>query len=257
MRVCIRTLDAYSAPPRQGYAHLIVTAHVIGEIRDGSPQHGRGDRDAGHHRRLAILVAMASKPRYLTSGKDMIWSIIPLLIVCAFVAMASGNCSVGLTGSASDDKRPAFDVADALKSDAQTMPFPIRLPPDPAGWKPNSGSRGSVSGHVTSNVGWLTAAGSYLQLTQTDAGVDALADSLGGDNVSSDTATRDIGGHRWTTFRTYEDNKFWITDLGDVRIAVMSKGSDDAMAAMAASVLAQQPLSRADGPEVLTAVPSG
>ena len=43
---------------------------------------------------------MAQKPRYLISGKDMIWSLIPLLAICAVVAMVSGNCSVGLTGGA-------------------------------------------------------------------------------------------------------------------------------------------------------------
>lgn len=187
---------------------------------------------------------MASKPRYLTSGKDMIWSIIPLLAICALVAIASGNCSVGLTGTAKDDRRAAFDVQGALLADSQTMPFPIRRPADPDGWKPNSGSRQNVSGHVVSNVGWITGAGSYVQLSQTDADEDSLVDFLAGPDgrVASGTGTREIGGQRWVTYSTYDDNKFWITDLGQVRIAVMSTGSDDDMAKMAAAVLDEQPL---------------
>ncbi|MGW0037095.1 DUF4245 domain-containing protein [Gordonia sp. NPDC003376] len=201
---------------------------------------------------------MAQKPRILTSGKDMIWSVIPLLVICAFVAIASGNCSVGLNGTASDDKRPTFDVAAALDSDAQTMPFPIRRPPTPEGWKPNSGSRDSIETHLASNVGWLTSAGSYLQLTQTDAAVDEVEHKLGGDQVSSDTGSREIGGHRWITYSTYDGNKFWITDLGDVRIAVMSRGSDDDLERMAGLVLAQQPLTqRAGGAAILTELPTG
>ena len=201
---------------------------------------------------------MASKPRYLTSGKDMIWSIIPLIIVCAFVAMASGNCSVGLTGTTSDDRRQSFDVQGALKSDAQTLSFPIRKPADPKGWKPNAGSRTTIDGHVASNVNWLTSAGSSLQLTQTDASKGELVDSLGGGNVSSTTATKDIGGHSWTTYSTYDDNKFWITDLGDVRIAVMSKGPDSDLETMAAAVVAEQPIKRSNrDPEILTELPKG
>ncbi|GAB25520.1 hypothetical protein GOPIP_085_00200 [Gordonia polyisoprenivorans NBRC 16320 = JCM 10675] len=186
---------------------------------------------------------MAQKPRYLVSGKDMIWSIIPLLAICALVAIASGNCSVGLTGSASDDRRSPFDVQGALLSDSQTLPFPIRKPPDPAGWKPSSGSRENVAGHVVSNVGWITNSGSYVQLTQTDASEDELVDHLAdGSTVASGTGTREIGGQRWVTYSTHDGNKFWITDLGSVRIAVMSTGSDSGMATMAESVIEQQPL---------------
>ncbi|MEP9392318.1 DUF4245 domain-containing protein [Gordonia sp. VNK1] len=189
---------------------------------------------------------MASKPRYLTSGKDMIWSIIPLLVICAFVAMVSGNCSVGLTGTAKDDRRAPFDVQGALLADSQSMPFPVRRPADPDGWKPNSGSRENASGHVLSNVGWLTPSGNYVQLTQTDASEDTLVTHLAGggddDEVASGTGTREIGGHRWVLYSTYDGNNIWITDLGNVRIAVMSTGSADDMEKMAAAVLAQQPL---------------
>ena len=200
-------------------------------------------RDEGCGVRLGYSSAMASKPRILTSGKDMIWTLIPLLAVCALVAIASGNCSVGLTGTASDDKTPAYDVHNGLAADARTMPFPIRRPPTPEGWKPNSGSTGEMAGGSTSsNVGWVTGTGAYLQLTQTNASEDDLVQKLGGDDVSSGTGTKDIGGHTWVTYSTHDDNKFWITDLSDVRIAVMSRGPDSEMEQMAQSVLAQQPL---------------
>ncbi|MFT4042262.1 MAG: DUF4245 domain-containing protein [Gordonia sp. (in: high G+C Gram-positive bacteria)] len=190
---------------------------------------------------------MASKPRALINGKDMIWTLIPLIVVCAFVAIASGNCSVGLNGTASDDRTPAYDVHAGLAADARVMPFPIRRPSTPAGWKPNSGSTQDVSGSVSSNVGWLTAAGAYLQLTQTAATEDALVEKLGGDEVSSGTGIRQIGGKKWVTYSTYDGKKLWITNLGDVRIAVSSSGPDADMEKMAAAVVAQQPLSKTAG----------
>ncbi|MCH5642121.1 MULTISPECIES: DUF4245 domain-containing protein [unclassified Gordonia (in: high G+C Gram-positive bacteria)] len=190
---------------------------------------------------------MAQKPRYLTSGKDMIWSLIPLLAICAFVAIVSGNCSVGLTGRADDDRTQAFDVEHALKADAADMPFPIRLPVMPSSWKPNSGSAPSVDGHRVSTAGWVSANGAYVQLTQSDASEESLIGYLRGDegyDAVTAGGTREVAGRTWVTYSTGEKKKFWITDLGDVRIAVLSRGSDADMEQLATATLTQQPLPR-------------
>ncbi|NDZ96608.1 DUF4245 domain-containing protein [Streptomyces sp. SID6673] len=184
---------------------------------------------------------MAAKPRILHSSKDMIWSLIPLLVICAIVAIASGNCSVGLSGQASDDKTPGFDVSAALEADARDLPFPIREPATPAGWKPNSGSTQAVGGTRVSNVGWISDVGAYVQLSQTDAKEEDLVVHLGGGEALG-TGTRQAGGREWVTYSTPDEKKFWITDLGDVRIAVLSRGPDDDMTEIATAVLAQQPL---------------
>lgn len=44
------------------------------------------------------------------------------------------------------------------------------------------------------------------------------------------------------TYETSEGKRFWITDLGKVRIAVLSRGSDADIETIASSVVAQQPL---------------
>ena len=187
---------------------------------------------------------MAGKPRILISGKDMIWTLIPLLALCALVAVASGNCSVGLTGTASDDRTPAFDVENALLADARSLPFPIRRPATPEGWKPNSGSTVNLGAARASNVGWVASSGAYVQLTQSNATEEALVQNLGGDDVSSGTGMREIGGQKWVTYSTYEGKKFWIADLGDVRIAVLSVGPDSDLERIATATLAQAPLSK-------------
>ncbi len=183
---------------------------------------------------------MADKPRILHSSKDMIWSLIPLLIICAIVAVASGNCSVGLTGQASDDQTPEFDVSNALQADARDLPFPIRLPDTPDGWKPNSGSTLPVGGTTVSNVGWISDVGAYVQLSQTNAAEDDLVVFLG-DGEALGTGTRTEGGREWVTYAN-GDKKFWITDLGEVRVAVLSRGPDEDMSELARGVLAKQPL---------------
>ncbi|MFW0784416.1 DUF4245 domain-containing protein [Gordonia sp. CPCC 206044] len=184
---------------------------------------------------------MAGKPRILHSSKDMIWSLVPLLIICAVVAIASGNCSVGLTGQASDDQTPSFDVTHALAADARDLPFPIRRPATPEGWKPNSGSTQEVGGTRVSTVGWITDVGAYVQLSQTDATEDDLVGHLG-DGAALGAGTKQVGGRDWVVYTTEDGKKFWITDLGDVRIAVLSRGPDDAMATIATAVLGQAPL---------------
>ena len=121
---------------------------------------------------------MADKPRILNNGKDMLMSLLVLLILVVFVVITSRNCSIGLTGGAADDKIPPFEVSSALRADASTMPFPIRQPALPAGWKPNSGTSGQIGGKQVSTVGWITPGGYYLGLSQSDATESELLPTL-------------------------------------------------------------------------------
>ncbi|WP_238422065.1 DUF4245 domain-containing protein [Gordonia sp. 'Campus'] len=187
---------------------------------------------------------MADKPRILINGKDMFWSLVPLLALCALVAIASGNCSVGVQKDPSDSKVPAFDVVTALQADARELPFPIRRPPTPDGWRPNSGTSDAIEGHRVSTVGWLSSGGAYVQLSQSDAPEDLLVPYLGGSDFDDvvGTGTRQSGGRQWVTYETSEGKKFWITDMGNVRIAVLSRGPDADLDTIASSVVAQPPL---------------
>lgn len=191
---------------------------------------------------------MAAKPRILNNSKDMVWSLIPLVVLCVFVVFASQNCSVGLQGGASDDRTAPFEVTAALRADADTMPFPIRHPQVPASWKPNSGSTTTVGGSLTSNVGWITDAGAYLQLTQSGAREDDLVVSLsdrGSDAEKSKllgSGMKTIDGRSWVAYESGDHTKVWITDLGEVRIAVLSKGPDADMTTLASAVARAEPL---------------
>ncbi|SIR78915.1 DUF4245 domain-containing protein [Williamsia sterculiae] len=193
---------------------------------------------------------MAEKPRILNNSRDMIWSLVPLLLICGVIAVVSGNCSVGLSGTARDDKTPAYDVNTGLRADARTMPFPLRLPVTPEGWKPNSGSTDSAGTGTASNVGYVTARGIYLQLTQSDADEGDLVTKLGGTGMTG-AGTVDAAGRQWVRYNESEGDsaaagteKVWITDLGDVRIGLSGKADDDDFTTLATAVLAAQPLSR-------------
>ncbi|PHV68749.1 DUF4245 domain-containing protein [Williamsia muralis] len=194
---------------------------------------------------------MAAKPRILNNNKDMIWSLIPLLLLCAFIAVVSGNCSVGLTGGSGDDKVPAYDVANGLRADARSVTFPIRLPQTPADWKPNSGTTVALENTVVSNAGYITANGVYIQLSQTNATQDAVVGYLSDDETLLGAGTRDVGGRKWVAYGKPDGGRtVWVTDLGDVRIGLKSnKAKDDDFSTLASAVLAASPLPGANSNE--------
>src|SRR5437870_2492033 len=100
----------------------------------------------------------------------MALSLIPLVLICLAFAAAASMCSIAPFGPRSGPI-PDFDVHAALSADAAQYGFPIRDPHVPDGWKPNSGSHGTVDGTGGgdfSTVGYNTPGGRYMQLTQSD-----------------------------------------------------------------------------------------
>ncbi|HNP59061.1 MAG TPA: DUF4245 domain-containing protein [Gordonia sp. (in: high G+C Gram-positive bacteria)] len=196
---------------------------------------------------------MADKPRILNNGKDMLMSLLVLLILVVFVVITSRNCSIGLTGGAADDKIPPFEVSSALRADASTMPFPIRQPALPAGWKPNSGTSGQIGGKQVSTVGWITPGGYYLGLSQSDATESELLPTLNPnadkDGPLAGTGSREVGTTKWVTYVAGDRlapsdgmRKVWVADLGDVRIALSGKAGEAEFTTLAQAVVSAAPL---------------
>ncbi len=196
---------------------------------------------------------MADKPRILNSSKDMIMSLLVLMALVAVVVVSSRNCSIGLTGGAADDKIPPFDVSAALRADAAAMPFPIRQPVLPSKWKPNSGTGGQVGDKQVSTVGWITPSGYYLGLSQTDATESALLPTLNPnadkDGPLAGTGRREIDRLTWITYVAGDRlapgdgvRKVWVADLGDVRIGLSGRSSEDDFTTLARAVAQARPL---------------
>ncbi|MBM7366796.1 DUF4245 domain-containing protein [Gordonia hydrophobica] len=183
---------------------------------------------------------MADKPRILHDSKDLIWSLIPLALIALLVAGISGSCSFGFGNSATQHTIPSFDAKAGLQADADTMPFPIREPALPADWKSNSGTTQDVGNSVSSNVGWITPDGVYVQLTQTAAVEDSLVYKLLSDKAVGEGAV-DVDGQKWVKYAGDEDKLAWVADFGDVRIAVVSR-DEAAMSVMAKAVTRAEPL---------------
>lgn len=182
------------------------------------------------------------KPRILQDSRDMVWSLIPLLAICVVIAGIAGSCAWGFGDDAAEQKIPTFDSAAAFQADARTMPYPVREPDVPADWQSNSGSTTTVGSSLTSNVGWITPSGTFVQLTQTAATEDELVPNLGGDGVIG-TGTAEAGGVSWVTYANdAEGRTVWVTDLGDVRIGLLGRGDNPPLDTLGAATVRAEPL---------------
>lgn len=203
-------------------------------------------------------VARPAKSRLLQDGRDMFWSLAPLLIGCVVLAGLVGMCSFQPGGS-SKGTIPSYDAAAALRADAQTLGFPIRSPELPGGWQANSGGRGSIqngrtvngkpTNATTSNVGYISPTGMYLSLTQSNADEDKLVGSI--HPSAYPTGTVDVAGTSWVIYRGAgqsgaDAEPVWTTRItvasGVTQIAITGAGSPEQFRTLANATQSQPPL---------------
>jgi hypothetical protein len=207
---------------------------------------------------VAGPVPRPAKPRLLQDGRDMFWSLVPLVIGCIVLAGIVGMCSFQ-PGGTNKGTIPSYDAAAALRADAQTLGFPIRLPQLPAGWQPNSGGRGGIENGRTSNgqrlnaatstVGYISPTGMYLSLTQSNADEDRLVGSI--HPSAYPTGTVDVAGTNWVVYHGAgqsgaDAEPVWTTRLtspaGATQIAITGAGSTDQFRTLATATQSQPPL---------------
>lgn len=184
-----------------------------------------------------------SKPRILNNNRDMVWSLIPLVIACLLIAGIASQCSLS-PGGPTQGPIPNFDVDAALQYDASELNFPIRNPRVPEGWTPNSGSRQSIAGDQggdVSNVGFISDAGRYIKLTQSSASEEVLVPFAVGEARYA-SGTESIDGAEWIVYDQEGSEAVWVTDLGDVRLLVTGSGSTEEFTTLAAATTSAEPL---------------
>lgn len=206
-------------------------------------------------------VPRPAKPRLLQDGRDMFWSLAPLVLGCIVLAGMVGMCSFA-PGGTNRGTIPSYDAAAALRADAATLGFPIRLPALPAGWQPNSGFRGGIENGrtdsatgqrlhaATSTVGYLSPTGRYVSLTQSNADEDKLIASLHPGMYPTETV--DVDGIDWVVYQGLDHNgstePVWTTRLGNpagpTQLAITGAGSTDQFRTLATATQSQPPLPR-------------
>jgi hypothetical protein len=208
---------------------------------------------------MSTQPAPAPKPeksRLLQDGRDMFWSMAPLVLACVVLAGMLGMCSFQASGPGQGPP-PSFDAAAALQADADTLKIPIRLPQLPDGWQSNSGSRKGIDGGrtdpvsgqqaraVSSTVGYLAPSGMYLSLTQSNADEDKLVASIHADMYP--TGTADVAGVQWVVYEGADDAEpVWTTRLngptGPAQAAITGAAGTDEYRTLASATQNASPL---------------
>jgi Protein of unknown function (DUF4245) len=204
--------------------------------------------------------ARPAKSRLLQDGRDMFWSMAPLVLACIVLAGMLGMCSFQASGPG-QGPAPSYDAAAALQADADALKIPIRLPQLPQGWQSNSGSRKGIDGGrtdpatrqpvraVSSTVGYLAPSGMYVSLTQSNADEDKLVGSINTEMVP--TGVQDVDGVTWVVYEGGErdgrpSEPVWTTRLdgptGPVQLAITGGAGTDEYRTLAAATQTASPL---------------
>jgi Protein of unknown function (DUF4245) len=196
-----------------------------------------------------------AKSRLLQDGRDMFWSMAPLVLACIVLAGVLGMCSFA-AGGPGQGPVPDYDAPAALQADADALKIPIRVPALPEGWKSNSGSRKGIDGGrtdpvsrqqvraVSSTVGYLAPSGMYISVTQSNADEDKLVQSVNSDVYP--TGVQDVDGVNWVVYEGDEQEPVWTTRLdgptGPAQIALTGAGDTDDFRTLAAAIQTASPL---------------
>ena len=189
--------------------------------------------------------------------RDMLVAVGVLVLVVLVVGGLSRGFAFSPGGpAAGSDTVPVVDAPTQLRALAPTVPFPLRVPAVPPGWRSNSVAQDLVdpadpaAGRAV-RVGYLTPEGRYLRLLQSDAvSEEALLAVETGSNPVPARGTTDVGGLRFVVYGVEAEEPIWIGVLDDgVRVLITGSGAETDYQALAGAVLTGEelPVGRAPG----------
>ncbi len=117
-------------------------------------------------------------PRSALGMREMLAAIGVLLVIVAVLGAVSGSCSFAPGGPRVDPSAgPVVDAPAEITRLASTVPYPVRVPAVPPGWRSNSVDQDLIDPTAPATgralrVGYLTPEGRYLRLLQSDGAED-------------------------------------------------------------------------------------
>ncbi len=181
--------------------------------------------------------------------KDMVLSLVPLTLVILVFAGMAGMCAFSPGGPETDSSTaPSVDAPAELARVAREVPFTVREPGVPDGWRANSfGVRpvtdtGGPDGPRAVRVGWLLPAGGYLRLSQSDATELELAAFETDIRRPKPVGAVQVDGVTWVHYPSVRDEPAWVADVSGVRLLVTGSAPESELRVLASAVLAARPL---------------
>lgn len=165
-----------------------------------------------------------------------------LLVLLPVVLLLGGlsQCTFSPGGPDVDPAAgPTVDAPALLRGLAPQVPFAVRVPAVPPGWRSNSVDRAAVEGGSVVRVGYVTGATRFLEAVQSDAPEEAAVRAVAG-TVPAPTGTVDAGGARWVVYGG--DEPVWVADVGGVRLLVSGSAEENEYRTLAQALLAGETL---------------
>lgn len=187
-------------------------------------------------------------PRSSLTVRHMVSAVLVLVAMVLAVGGLTRGCSFSPTGPSVDPAGlPTVDAPAELRLQAARVPFPLRVPAVPAGWRSNSVSQDRVESGQAVRVGYLTPERRYLRVVQSDATEEALLATEAATAVGRGVV--DVGGQTWVVYDDGTDEPIRIADVptpgaGSVRMLITGSGGEDDFRALAQAAVTGEVLTR-------------
>ncbi|HEY4006000.1 MAG TPA: DUF4245 domain-containing protein [Pseudonocardia sp.] len=190
--------------------------------------------------------AVPARPRTVLGAgpRDMILSMLVLLPIVGLVALIGRGCSFSPGGVSVDpSSMPTVDVHAIYTEAARRLPFPIREPATPVGWRASSSDQRLAPGGASAvRVGWITDGGRYLRLVQTPAEEGALvvAETGGGPPTANGPVT--VGNQQWVDYTGANSEHAWVSHADGVTLLLTGDATPDEFHTLAEAAQRAVPL---------------
>lgn len=172
--------------------------------------------------------------------RDVVAALGVLLAVVLVVGGLTRSCAFAPAGPTVDPSRlPTVDAPAELRRLAPDLPFPVRVPAVPPEWRANAVDRVSLpDGARAVRAGYLTPAGRYVRLVQSDASEEALLIAEAGTAPAVGRGVVEAGGQRWVAYTGPGERAepIWVTEVAGatpVRMLVTGSGDEAELRALA------------------------
>jgi hypothetical protein len=178
--------------------------------------------------------------------RDLLGAVGLLVVVVLVIGGLTRGCTFAPAGPTVDPAAgPTVDAPSQLRALAGSTPFALRVPAVPADWRANAVGTVQVGpgGNRAVRTGYVTPAGRYLRVVQSDADEEALlAEEARGRPVG--TGAVDVAGTSWVTYSGDTREPVWIANVDGVRLLITGSGDDAEFRTSAAGTTGGQILPR-------------
>jgi hypothetical protein len=188
----------------------------------------------------------AKPPRSALTVRDLLGAVGLLVVVVLVLGGLTRGCSFAPTGPTVDPTAgPTVDAPAQLRALAGSTPFALRVPAVPADWRANAVGtvRVGPGGNRAVRTGYVTPAGRYLRVVQSDAGeAELVTEEAKGPPVASGAV--EVAGTSWVTYGDGTRESIRVAQVDGVRLLITGSGDDAEFRTLAAGTAGGQVLPR-------------